>query len=121
MRTMLLSKAEKSRRTSSRHWRRSSSCFCFSNSWAAAASSAAEASGGGVGGRMIGANIRELGVKRRLVMRLKGFSSTFRSRDLWRVSVGCISRLLRVVEMDGNCSGYLLPPVRAERSYPCSR
>lgn len=86
MRMILLSKAAKSRSVSSRHWRRSSSCCCFSASWAAAASSAAEASGGGVGGRVGGLDMREAEERRRLVMRLKGFSSTLRRRDLCRVS-----------------------------------
>lgn len=86
MRTMLLSNAAKSRRTSSRHCRRSSSWRCFSASCAAAASSAADPSGGGVGGRVGGIVMRESGVKRRLVMRLNGFSSTLRRRDLWRAS-----------------------------------
>jgi len=31
--------------------------------------------------------IREFGVRRRFVIRLKGFSSTLRRRDLWRASV----------------------------------
>lgn len=89
MRMMLLSKAAKSRSVSSRHWRRSSSCCCFSFSWAAAAVSAAEASGGGVGGRVSGMDKREAEERRRLVMRLKGFSSTLRRRDLWRASRRC--------------------------------
>lgn len=89
MRMMLLSKAAKSRSVSSRHWRRSSSCCCFSFSWAAAASSAAEASGGGVGGRVGGLDMREAGERRRLVMRLNGFSSTLRRRDLCNVSERC--------------------------------
>lgn len=83
---MLLSKAAKSSKVSSRHWRRSLSCCCFSFSWAAAASSAAEASGGGVGGRVGGVEMREVDDRRRLVRRLKGFSSTLRRRDLWRAS-----------------------------------
>ena len=85
---MLLSKAAKSSSVSSRHWRRSSSCDCFSDSCAAAASSAAEASGGGVGGRVGGVDMREFWDRRRFVIRLKGFSSTLRRRDLWRVSEG---------------------------------
>lgn len=89
MRTMLLSKAAKSRRASSRHWRCNSRCRCFSISWAAAASSAAEASGGGVGGSVGGAVVRDVGARRRLVRRLNGFSSTLRRRDLWRESVWC--------------------------------
>ena len=46
----------------------------------------AEASGGGVGGRVGGVERREVGARRRLVMRLKGLSSTLRRRDLWRAS-----------------------------------
>ncbi len=84
---MLLSKAAKSSRASSRHWRCESSCCCFWISWAAAASSAAEASGGGVGGRVGGTAMRDVGARRRLVMRLKGFSSTFKSRDLCNESI----------------------------------
>lgn len=87
MRTMLLSKAAKSSKASSRHCRCDSICCCFSTSWAAAASSAAEASGGGVGGRVGGTAVREVGASRRLVMRLNGFSSTLRRRDLWNESV----------------------------------
>lgn len=86
MRTMLLSNAAKSRRASSRQCRRSLSCCCFSISCAAAASSAAELSGGGVGGRVGRVVTMEFGIKRRLVMRLKGRSSTLSRRDLWRAS-----------------------------------
>ena len=42
----------------------------------------AEASGGGVGGRVKGVEISELADSSRLVILLKGFSSTLRSRDL---------------------------------------
>ena len=86
MRMMLLSKAAKSSSVSSRHWRRSSSWSCFSFSWAAAASSAADASGGGVGGRVGGLDMRDVEERRRLIIRLKGFSSTLRRRDLCRAS-----------------------------------
>lgn len=89
MRMILLSKAAKSSSVSSRHCRRSSSCRCFSFSWAAAASSAAEASGGGVGGSVGGVAMREVEERRRLVMRLNGFSSTLRRRDLCRASERC--------------------------------
>ena len=78
MRAMLLSNAAKSRSKSSRNWRRSSSCFCRELSRAAASSAL---SGGGVGS-LLGVETREPGVRRRLVIRLKGFSSTFRRRDL---------------------------------------
>ncbi len=88
MRMMLDSKAAKSSSVSSRHCRRRSSWACLSFSCARAASSAALASGGGVGGRVIGVVMREFEARRRLVMRLKGFSSTFRRRDLWRASEG---------------------------------
>lgn len=97
MRTMLLSKAAKSSRVSSRHCRCDSNCCCFSASWAAAASSAAEASGGGVGGSVGGTAVREVGAKRRLVMRLKGFSSTFRRRDLWKESVQLLGIVYHVI------------------------
>lgn len=81
MRAILLSKAAKSRSTSSRNWRRSSSCFWRSVS----RGTSSEDEGGGVGS-LLGVETREPGVKRRLVMRLKGFSSTFRRRDLWSSS-----------------------------------
>lgn len=55
---------------------------------AAASRSAAEVSGGGVGGRMGKVTRGFEGVRRRLVIRLKGFSSTLRRRDLWRESGG---------------------------------
>ena len=78
---ILLSKAAKSRRVSSRHCRRSSSCCCFEVSWAAV-----DASGGGVGGNVGGSVMGELGANRRLVIRLKVFSSTLSRRDLCRAS-----------------------------------
>ena len=79
---MLLSKAAKSRRTSSRYCLRSSQILFLSRSVAAASSSAAEASGGGVGGSVGTTVRREVGPRSRLTMRLNGFSSTFRSRAL---------------------------------------
>lgn len=84
MRAILLSKAAKSSVTSSRKWRHCSSLFCFSVSAAVASSSVP--SGGGVGGRVALETTSESGFKSRFDIRLKGFSSTFSRRDLWRAS-----------------------------------
>ena len=48
--------------------------------------------------------MKELGVKRRLVMRLKGFSSTFRRRDLCKASGGFVSGLLHLKRQMGMAS-----------------
>lgn len=87
MRAMLPSKEAKSRVTSSRKLRHSSSFFCFSASAAAVAFSSVS-SGGGVG-RIVALEITsELGLRSRFDIRLKGFSSTFKRRNLCRLS-GC--------------------------------
>lgn len=118
MRMMALSNAAKSSSTSSCHWRRFSSFVCWSFSSAAAASSAAGPSGGGVGGSVGGNRIKEfLGSVRRFVMRLNGFSSTFKRRDLWRVSG---SYELRLMIRDGS-DFYLLQPGQGGRRKPSLR
>ena len=78
---MLLSNAAKSNVTSSRKLRHFSSRFCFSASAAVVVPSSAS-SGGGVGGRVALVTTRDAGSSRRLDIRLNGFSSTFRRRDL---------------------------------------
>jgi hypothetical protein len=77
MRAMLPSKATKSRVTSSRKWRHSSRRFCFSE----VSEDEEESSGGGVAVWVLEMT-RDSGLRMRLEMRLKGFSSTFRRRDL---------------------------------------
>ena len=82
---MLDSKAAKSRRTSSRHLLRSADRRAASSfTWGG---SSEDMSGGGVAGAFEGGNREIEGLSSRLVIRLKGFSSTFRRRRLWRASV----------------------------------
>lgn len=50
-----------------------------------------------MGGRVGGVEMKEPGVRRRFVMRLKGFSSTLSSRALWRASVNVELSSLRVI------------------------
>ena len=84
MRTMLDSKAAKSRRTSSCHFWRSVDRRAASS--LGCGGSSADASDGGVGGAFEGGKREMEGLSRRLVIRLKGFSSTLRRRRLWRAS-----------------------------------
>lgn len=79
MRAILPSKATKSRVTSSRKWRHSSRRFCFSVD--VEVEGEEESSGGGVAVWVLEMT-RDSGLRMRLEMRLKGFSSTFKRRDL---------------------------------------
>jgi hypothetical protein len=58
--------------------------------------SASVSSGGGVRGSEACVIMRDSGFRRRFEMRLNGFSSTFKRRDLWRASaIGNVSFELR--------------------------